>query len=97
MNQFPLLPNKPILPASRKSKSFLIALAISLGLFSAPLLQAQGCIVARSPDADVRTPVDWLLRDAPVLLRLRSSSGTELLPVQRLAFQVASVGQSSIY
>jgi hypothetical protein len=62
LNQFPLLPNKPILPASRKSKSFLIALAISLGLFSAPLLQAQGCIVARSPDEDVRTPVDWLLQ-----------------------------------
>ena len=62
MNQFPLLLNRAVLPASRKSKSFLIALAIPLGLFSAPLLQAQGCIVARSPDEDVRTPVDWLLQ-----------------------------------
>jgi hypothetical protein len=50
LNQFPLLPNKAILPASRKSKSFLIALAIALGLFAAPRLQAQGCIVARSPE-----------------------------------------------
>ena len=50
MNQFPLLPNKAVLPASRKSKSFLTVLAVALGLFAVPRLQAQGCIVARSPE-----------------------------------------------
>ena len=50
MNQFPLLPNKAVLPASRKSKSFLTFLAVALGLFAVPRLQAQGCIVARSPE-----------------------------------------------
>jgi hypothetical protein len=41
---------KANLPASRKSTTLFIVIAVALGLFALPRLEAQGCIVARSPE-----------------------------------------------
>jgi hypothetical protein len=41
---------KAILPASRKSTTLFIVIAVAVGLFASPRLKAQGCIVARSPE-----------------------------------------------
>jgi hypothetical protein len=41
---------KAILPASRKSTTLFIVIAVAVGVFASPRLKAQGCIVARSPE-----------------------------------------------
>ena len=50
MNLFLPPQAKANLPASRKSTTLFIVIAVALGLFALPRLEAQGCIVARSPE-----------------------------------------------
>ena len=50
MNLFLPPQTKAILPASRKSTTLFIVIAVAVGLFASPRLKAQGCIVARSPE-----------------------------------------------